>query len=154
MIFGILAAAAAIAIFVVIVFAVSKIIGSNCSIQDAVVAAAAHTPIVTALMLVSFLFFLFFMPLGVIFLVIAMLAWMVLAIPTLQALAPNASQNRFWVCAIAGILAALLIGGFAAYSIGSVAVGSATYRDGKETYTIKEMREELRGLGGLLGGLF
>ena len=55
---------------------------------------------------------------------------------------------------LAGVLAALLIGGFAAYSIGSVAVGSATYRDGKETYTIKEMREELRGLGGLLGGLF
>ena len=142
-IFGILAAAVAIAVFVLVAFAVGKIAGSNCSVQDAVVAAAAHSPLVTVLLLLSFLFFLFFMPLGVIFLALAILTWVVLAIPTLQALAPNASQNKFWVCAIVGVLATLLIGGFAAHTFADMAVGHATCEIDDDEKTINEMREDV-----------
>ena len=143
LIFGILAAAAAIAVFVVVIFAVSKIVGSSCSIQDVVIASAAHSPLVTILLLASFLFFLFFMPLGMFFLLAAVLVCMVLAIPTLQALAPNAAQGKFWISTFVGILAALLIGGWAAYTIGSMAVGHATCRVDKETYTVDELRDEM-----------
>ena len=142
LIFGILAAAAAIAIFVLVVFAVSKIAGSNCSIQDAVISSAAHTPFVTILLLLSFICFLFSFQAGLFFLLASVLVWMVLAIPTLQVLAPNAPQGKFWICTIAGILAALLIGGLAAYNIGAMAVDHATCRINKETYTIKELRED------------
>ena len=120
-----------------------------------IVAAAAHSPIVTALLLLSFLFFLFFLPLGVLFLTLAMLAWMVLAVPTFQALAPNASQGRFWACAIAGVLAALLIGGWAAYTLGSMPVEHAAYRIDGKTYTVKDLRNQLSTLVKLYGsGLF
>ena len=143
LLFGILATVIAVAVFVLIAFAVCKIAGSNCSIRDVVIASAAHTPIVTALMLLSFLFFLFFMPLGVIFLVLAMMAWMILAIPTLLALAPTAAQDKFWICAIVGILATLLIGGWAAHSLGSAAVGCATCKIDRKKQTINEMREDV-----------
>ena len=143
LIFGILAAAIAIAFFVLVAFAISKISGSSSSIQDVVVASAAHSPIVTALLLLSFIFFLFFMPLGVIFLVFSILAWMVLAIPTLQVLAPNAPQSKFWCSAIVGVLLTLLVGGWLSYTVGSMAVEHATIKVDRESMTVKEMQEEL-----------
>ena len=142
LIFGVLATAAVIAIFILIAFAVSKISGSGCSIQDVVIAAAAHSPLVTVLLLLSFICFFFLLPLGVIFLLAAMLAWMVLAIPTLQALAPNAPQGKFWISAFAGILVVLLVGTWAAYTIGSMSVGHATYKKGGKSHTINELRDE------------
>ena len=145
LVFGILAAAVAIAIFVVIAFAVSKIAGSNCTIQDAVIASAAHSPLVTVLLLLSFLFCFFSLTLGLILLLVSVLAWMVLAIPTFQALAPNAPQNKFWISAFAGILAALMIGGWAAYTIGSMSVDHATCEMNDKTYTVEKLRKELKG---------
>ena len=153
LLFGILATAAAVAVFVLIAFAVSKLAGSGRSIQDTVVIAAAHTPMVTALLLLSFLFFLFVMPLGVIFLALATLTWVVLAVPALQTLAPNAAQGRFWISAIVGILAALLIGGWAAYTIGSASVGSATCRINRQSCTIKELREDVEDTLDRLGDM-
>ena len=144
LIFGILAAVVAIAVFVLVAFAICRIVGSKCSIQDVAVAAAAHSPIVTVLLLVSFLFFLFFMPLGVCFLALAMLAWMILAVPTLLALAPSASQDKFWACTIVGILLTLLVGGFAVHTFGSMAVGHATVKvKGQKEQTINDLREDV-----------
>ena len=143
LLFGALAAAAAIAVFVVIAFAVSRISGSNCSFRDVLAVSAAHTPIVTALLLLSFLFFLFFAPLGAVFLALAVLAWMMLAIPALQTLIPGAPRSKFLICTIAGVLAALLIGGWAVYAIGSAAVGPATIEVNKRAYTVEEMRVRL-----------
>ena len=126
LIFGILASVAAMAIFIVIMFAVAKICGSGCTFMDAMVAAAAHTPFVSVLLLASFLLFLLFLPLGAIVFLAAMLAWITLAVPTAQALAPNAPQGKFWICVIVGVSLALLIGAWAATSLGGAAVGYMT----------------------------
>lgn len=147
LIFGILAAVIVIAIFVLIAFAVSKIAGSSCSILDVVVAAAAHSPLVTVLLLLTFILFFVSLVAGLICLLATVLAWIVLAIPTLQTLAPNsATQGKFWISAFAGILVAVMIGTWAAYSIGSMSVGYATYKKGGKSYTINELRDEENAL--------
>lgn len=126
LIFGILAGVLAMAIFIVIVFAVAKICGSGCTFVDAVLAAVSHTPFVIVLLLASFLLFLLFLPLGAILFLTAMLSWIVLAIPTAQALIPNASQGKFWICIIVSVTLALLIGTWAATSLGAAAAGYMT----------------------------
>ena len=156
LIFGILATAAAIAIYVLIIFAISKIMGSNCTIQDVAVAAAAHTPFVTVLLLLSFILCLLVMWLGLIVFSVTMLAWIVLTIPTLQSLTSNSDQGKFWICAIVGVLAAQLIGCWAAYSLGFMAVGHITIKSGSESRTINQIGDGLSRLdiGDILGGLF
>ena len=147
LIFGILASVAAMAIFIVIMFAAVKICGSGCTFVDIMIAAAAHTPFVSVLLLASFLLFLLFLPLGAAVFLAAMLAWMVLAVPTVQVFAPNSDQGKFWICVIVGVVLALLIGTWAATSLGGNAVGYMTV-DGK---TFNELG---RDIGDLLDNLF
>ena len=156
LIFGILAAAAAIAIYVLIVFAVSKIMGANCTIQDAATAAAAHTPFVTVLLLAGFILCLLVLWLGLVVFMVAMLSWIVLTIPTVQVLAGNSDQGKFWICSIVGVLAALLIGGWASTNLGAMAVGYITVKSGNESMTINEMGQQLGNLDleDILGELF
>ena len=143
LIFGILAAAAAIAIYGLIVFAICKIMGLNCSIQDVAAAAAAHTPFVTVLLLVSFILCLLVLWLGLVVFLVTVLTWIVLTVPMLQTFAADPNQGKFWICTIVGVLAALLIGGWASTNLGAMAIGHITIKTGNESMTINQIGQQL-----------
>ena len=156
LIFGVLADAAAIAIYVVIVFALCKIMGLNCTIQNVATAAAAHTPFITILLLVSFILCLLALRLGLVVFAVTVLSWIVLTVPVLQTFAANPNQGKFWICTIVGVLAALLIGGWASTNLGAMAVGHITVKSGSESMTLNEMGRQLGSLdmGDILEELF
>lgn len=151
LIFGILAGIGAMLVYIVVVFAMAKIVGSGCTFVDALIASAAHVPFVCVLLLVSFLLLLLFMPLGLILFMTAMLSWMVLTVPVLQSLVSDTVKGKFWICAIVGVLAALLIGTWVAFALGSNAIGHMTVSAGGETHSFNELG---RNIGDLLDNLF
>ena len=114
LIWGIVAAAVAIAVFVVVVFAVLKLMQVNCTIQDVLVLCGAHSLFVTALLLISFILFFLNIWLGLIFFSGAMIAWVVMGVVTAQTLTTDMASGKFWMLLIAGILVAQLVGGFVA----------------------------------------
>ena len=141
LIFGILAGAAAVAVHVAIVFAVTKLLGVNRTFPEALVICGAHSPLVTALLLVAFILNLLYLPLALVCFLAAMLTWIVLSVLSLQTLAPAAGQSKFWISAIAGALAALLIGGWASWFLGSKSVGYITISAAGQSITINEALE-------------
>lgn len=151
LIFGILAGAGAMLVYVVILFAMAKIVGSGCTFVDAVIASAAHVPFVCVLLLASFLLLLLFMPLGLLLYSASMVAWMVLTIPALQSLVSDPNKGKFWICLIVGLLVIQLVGAWVAFSLGSNAVGHMTISAGGETHSFNELG---RGIGDLLDRLF
>ena len=151
LIFGILAGAGAILVYVVLLFAMAKIVGSGCTFVDAMVASAAHVPFVCVLLLLSFLLLLLFMPLGLILYSASMVAWMMLTIPALQSLVSDSTKGKFWICLIVGLLLIQIIGAWVAFSLGSNAFGHMTVSAGGETHTFNELG---RNIGDLLDRLF
>lgn len=114
LIWGIVAAAVAIAVFVLIVFAVSKIMGSNSSFQDALIVCGGHSLYVTALLLLSFILFFLSIQLGLIFFVGALLGWVAMGVLSARAITQDTNPGKFWMCYIAGVLVTLLVSGFVA----------------------------------------
>ena len=151
LIFGILAAAAAIIIHVAIVFVITKILGVNRSFPEALVICGAHSPFVTVLLLVAFILNFLYLPLAMIFFLAAMLTWIVLSVLTLQTLVPAASQGKFWICSIVGVLAALLIGGWASWFLGSQSIGHITINAAGQKITVNDAMKEA---GSSLGDIF
>ena len=111
---GFLIALISVAVYVAVVFGVSKILGSRATFVEALVAAGGHSIFVTALLLLSFITFFMTMWLGLIFFAAAMLVWVMLAVPTAQTITPNAKEGSLWLLMIAGVLVAQLVNGFIA----------------------------------------
>ena len=151
LIFGILAAAAAIIIHVAMVFVITKILGVNRSFPEALVICGAHSPFVTVLLLAAFILNFLYLPLAMIFFLAAMLAWIVLSVLSLQTLAPAAGQGKFWISSIVGVLAALLIGGWASWFLGSQSVGYITISAAGQSITINDA---MKAAGSSLGDIF
>ena len=111
---GLLIAVISVAIYVVVVFGVSKILGSRAGFVEALVASGGHSVYVTALLLLSFITFFLATWLGAIFFAIAMLVWVMLAVPTTQTITPNAKEGTLWLLMIAAVFIVMLLNGFIA----------------------------------------
>ena len=76
----------------------------------------------------------------------AMLAWMMLTVPVLQSLVSDPSKGRFWICVIVGVLASLLIGAWASFTLGGNAVGHMTVTGYGETHSFNEIGNSIGDL--------
>ena len=135
---GILLAVVAIAVFVVLVFAVCKLMGAACTFQDVLIACGAHSVFVTFLLLVTFLLFFVNLQLGIVFLAGTLIAWVVAGVLTVQTLVPDATPAKLWISYIAAALITLVAGYFMAGQAftGSVREVSISYQG--ESHTIGE----------------
>ena len=143
LVFGILAGAAAIFLQVLVVFAVTKIMGVNRTFPEIMMICAAHSPFVTVFLLASFVLFFIYMPLGSIFLMGAMVTWIMLSVLCLQTLVPGASQGKFWICAILGALVTLLVGCWLVTWL----CGFIPIESGDMSITINDMMKQIGNLG-------
>lgn len=141
LIWGIVAAAVSIVIFVAIVFAVCKIMGGSCTFQDALIACGGHSLFVTALLLISFILFLINLQLGMIFFMGALVAWVATGVLSAQAITQDTNPGKFWICYIAGVLITLLVSGFVASKCFSGAVNAVSISYEGQTVTVGEMME-------------
>ena len=142
LIFGIVASVIAIAIFAVIVFAVAKIMKSTCSFKSALIACGAHSPFVTILFLLTFILFFLSIKFGLIAFLFAMLAWVVMSIPTIQAVTSGTEQGKFWISCIVAVLVAMLVGGWVSSKFLGMSAKATTISYGNESITIGKMLEE------------
>ena len=111
---GFLIALVSVAVYVVVVFGVSKILGSKASFVEALVAAGGHSVFVTALLLLSFITFFITIWVGAIFFAIAMLVWVMLTVPTVQSITPNPKEGTLWILSIVGVFIVQGVNGFIA----------------------------------------
>lgn len=144
LIFGILAAAIAIVLFVVLIFAVAKIMRSTCSIRDVLIACGANSLLVTVLLLLTFILFFASIKVGLILFIISMLAWIITGVITAQAVTPGTEQGKFWLLYIAAVLIALLIGGWVSSKFFGMSVGATKISYAGESIRISEA---IDGLG-------
>ena len=112
LIYGIVCAIIVIAIFTVLLFAVAKIMKSTCSFKDVLTACGANSPFATVLYLLAFILFFVSIKLGLIALLFATLAWLIMSVPTVQAVTPGTEQGKFWISCIVAVLIAMLAGGW------------------------------------------
>lgn len=141
LIFGILAAVIAIAIFAVLLFALAKIMKSNCTFQDVIVACGANSLFVTALLLLAFLVFFFSFRVGLILFILAMLAWAIMGVITVQTVIPGAEQGKLWMLYIAAVLIALLVGGWVSSKFFGLSVNATRISYAGESFTIGQAME-------------
>lgn len=146
LIFGILAAAIAIVIFGLLIFAIAKIMKTNCSIKDVLIACGANSMFVTILLVVTFLLFFVSFTLGFIFFILSMLTWICLGIPTVQALGTSAESGKFWISYIVVVLVALLVGGWIGGKFFGLSVGAIKISYGNQSVSVNQM---IDGIGGL-----
>ena len=145
LIWGIVATAVAVVVFVAVVFAVSKMMGSNGTFQDALIACGGHSLFVTGLLVLSFILFFLDIRLGLIFFVGALLAWAIMGVQSTLAVTQNTSVGKFWICYIAGVLITLLVSGFVASKCFGGAVNAISISYQGEKITIGEIMEQAGG---------
>lgn len=146
LIYGILAAAIAIVIFGVLIFVIAKIVKTNCSIKDVLIACGANSMFVTVLLVVTFLLFFVSFTLGFIFFLLSMLTWICLGIPTVQALGTGTETGKFWISYIVVVLVALLAGGWISSKFCGLSVRSIKISYAGESVKVGQM---IDGMGGL-----
>lgn len=95
--------------FSAILFGIAKIMKSNVSFPDALIASGANSIFVTVLLAASFVGFILSIKLGFVFLGAAVVAWIVMGVPTAQAITPTADQGKFWMLYIVGILLTFVV---------------------------------------------
>ena len=142
LIWGIVAAVVAIVVFAAIVFAISKIMGSNSTFQDALIACGGHSLFVSGLLAISFILFFLSIQLGLIFFVGALLAWVAMGVLSTQAITQNTNPGKFWICYIAGVLVALLLSGFVASKCFGGAVNAISVSYEGRTITVGDALEQ------------
>jgi hypothetical protein len=138
LLFGILAAAIAIVVFVALIFAAAKLQKSTCTFQDAVIACGAHSPFVTTLLLLSFLLFFASIWVGLVLFVLAMLTWVILGVPTAQALTPDGEHGKFWMLYIAVVLVAVLIGGLSGVRFFGLSAGATKVSYAGQSFRVSQ----------------
>lgn len=150
LIFGVLAAVIAIAIFAVLVFAVAKIMKSACSFKDVIIACGANSLFVTVLLLLSFIFFFLSIRVGIVIFVLAMLAWIAMGVPTAQAVSPNTELGKFWISFIIAVLISLLLGGWVSSKFFGMSVGAIKVSANGESHSVNEMIDMAGGFQNIM----
>ena len=94
---GLLGDALAAAIFMGLLFAGAKILKSNCSFLDVVIANGCHSVFVTIMMLVTFLFFLISYELGTVLAIVTLILWVALGVSSFQLITPEMESGKSWL---------------------------------------------------------
>lgn len=143
---GILTAAIAMIIYILLMFAVAKIMGAACSFQDVLIASGANSLYVTAGFLLSFLLFFVSLKVGFFLLLLVLVVWLGISFVTVQAVIPNHTSGKFWLCYLVALLISLSVTSFAIPRTNWMAVKSISFSYGtgrdRESYTLGEMMEE------------
>ena len=142
LIFGLLSAAIAIVVFILLVFAVAKIMKSACTLKDVVIACGAHSIFVTVLLLADFILMFLSIRLGLAVFLFAMVAWIVMGVPTGQAVSPNSEQGKLWMLYIVAVLVALLVGSFCASKFFGMSLMETSISAAGQEFTIGEALEQ------------
>lgn len=143
LIFGILAAIIAIVVFAALIFGTAKIMKSDCSFQDVLIACGVNSLFVTVLLLLSFILFFVSVMLGIILFMLAMLTWVIMGVLTAQAVTPGTEQGRFWMLYIVAVLVALLIGGWISSKFFGMSIGATKISYAGESVKVSRMIDQI-----------
>lgn len=106
---GLLGDAICVILFVALLFAGAKIMGSTCTFQDVVMACGCHSVFITALMLITFLGFLIAIQLGVWLLIFTLILWIALGVPSFQAVIPEMESGKSWLIYLAVVAVTIIL---------------------------------------------
>lgn len=106
---GLLCDAICVILFVALLFAGAKIMGSACTFQDALMACGCHSIFITALMLITFLGFLIAIQLGVWLLIFTLILWIALGVPSFQAIIPEMESGKSWLIYLAAVAVTIIL---------------------------------------------
>ncbi|MEF9984101.1 MAG: hypothetical protein RR806_04350 [Oscillospiraceae bacterium] len=151
LLYGILIAAVATGLCVLLVFALGKICHSDATLKDSLIAYGINSPLVTIFLLVSFLTSFLSLEIGLFFFLIAMISGMIMVVVSAQNSVKSCDNLWFWIVAIVGIaLVALTVAAIFTKVFMMSAIGNITVSMNGETRQIKNVLDmlpaELRSL--------
>ena len=109
---GLLGDAICVILFVALLFAGAKIMGSTCTFQDVLMTCGCHSVFVTGLMLITFLGFLIAIQLGVWLLIFTLILWIALGVPSFQAVVPEMESGKAWLVYLGVVIVTMLLSMF------------------------------------------
>lgn len=149
---GILIAIIGMALFIAAVFGISKLQKSPISIKCTLIASAVNGMPTTALLLLAFVFSLFSLNLGMIFLLLACLCWIICGVITVQYTCPaDNTSGRFWLLYFVGVILVLVIGYYVISNLFLNAAGGIRISAAGESFRVKTLIKEIKSALGDAG---
>lgn len=155
LLYGALMALAGMALFVVMVFVLSKLTGGSVGVKAVYQASAANGVLTTAILLLAFLLSFVNVTAGVVFLLLACLSWMVSGVLTAQLVCADNRSGKFWLLYFVGVVLVFWLGNMVLSNLFLGAVGGISVTASGETHTLKEaidmFKLQLAQMGGWSG---
>lgn len=110
LLWGVVASALCIALEIVGVFAVAKIMKSQATFVDAMIACAANSGFVTVVLLLGFILGFLNLMLGAILIGVSMICWFIMGVISLRAITPDADRGMAWIGYVVATVLVYFIG--------------------------------------------
>lgn len=154
--FGLIIAVVGMALFTLVLFALTRIFKSGGSILDMYIANSANGGVTTAVLFLAFVCAFFSLNVAVGLVVLACFTAVVCGSLSAQAVCGNQSSGMFWLCYLGGMLVILAVSWWIVPPCVIQAVGGITLSLDGQSITIQQFLEKLlsNGLTGLFSQLF
>ncbi len=154
--FGLIIAVVGMALFTLVLFALTRILKSGGSILDMYIANSANGGVTTVVLFLAFVCAFFSLNVAVGLVVLACFTAVVCGSLSAQAVCGDQSSGMFWLCYLGGMLVILAVSWWIVPPCVIQAVGGITLSLDGSSITIREFLERLlsNGLAGLFSQLF
>ena len=145
LLWGIISAVVFMALFVVVVFALNRLMKGNADIKSVYIASAANGVVTSALLLVSFILSFISLGLAIAILALACISWVIYGVLTAQMLCPDNTTGKFWLLYLVGVAILFIIGYYVLPSFFLNALGGVSISVmGQPTITLKQTIDQIQ----------
>ena len=160
LLWGILSAVVAMALFIVMVFALNRLMKGTADIKSIYIASSANGVLTSALLLLCFIFSFFSFGLAFACMGLACISWVVYGVLTAQMVCPGNTTGKFWLLYLVGVVVLCVIGwyvlpGFFLNAVGGISLTIPQMGAFKLQTAIDAMKAGMAAAGGMdLGTIF
>ena len=145
LLWGIISAVVFMALFVVVVFALNRLMKGNADIKSIYIASAANGVVTSALLLVSFILSFISLGLAIAILALACISWVIYGVLTAQMFCPDNTTGKFWLLYLVGVAILFVIGYYVLPSFFLNALGGVSISVmGQATITLKQTIDQIQ----------
>lgn len=105
---GLLSEAICVALFLALIFGAVRIMNGNASFVDILIVCGCHSIFITAMMLVSMVCFFLSLEFGFYVMLLTLVLWIAMGVPSFQAVAPEFDSGKSWIFYLVVVLLTLV----------------------------------------------
>ena len=154
LLWGILSAVVAMALFIVMVFALNRLMKGTADIKSIYIASSANGVLTSALLLLCFIFSFFSFGLAFACMGLACISWVVYGVLTAQMVCPGNTTGKFWLLYLVGVVVLCVIGWYVLPGFFLKALGGVSYTiPGQAPITLQQTIDQAKAAIAQAGGL-